>query len=275
MRSTPLRRAAGHYAYLDAGYFRERFQKRLIPLFAKVPACDFANLRQQLNVDRVFYYDCLDDLDADNHAVTAAKPQSVDYERVLKTDGYLPKLGTLSGGGPKKLGQKEVDVQLAVDMLTHAYDGLISEASVITGDLDFRPAMNVLVARGVHVRLVYDASSVNKNLFAASDIRKEIDLQFLFKCLDSETQRRNPFPVQCTWGQRPSGEVLRRGDVNGRRISLIEEGHVFAAIFDDDNIGYRHVNSDELADRYLPQLLPMLKWDSVVIPTGDGRRDSR
>lgn len=257
-----MRQSPGHYAYLDAGYFRERFRKRLGPLFRELPACDFSNVRQQLGVDRVFYYDCLDDTDADSDTVTVANAQREDYERVLKTDGYLPKLGTLSGVDPKKLRQKEVDVQLAVDMLTHAYDGLISEASVITGDLDFRPAMNVLVSRGVHVRLVYDASAVNKNLFAASDIRKEIDLQFLFRCLDSETQRRNPFPEKATWGLRPTGRVIRRGDANGRKVSLICDGNTFAAIF-DDNTGYRHANMDELVDRYLPQLLPTLKWDNV------------
>jgi uncharacterized LabA/DUF88 family protein len=68
------------------------------------------------------------------------------------------RLGSLRGA-PKKRRQKEVDVLLAADMLTHGYDGNMDKAILIAGDLDFRRVVEALVRRGVFVEVWYEPKS--------------------------------------------------------------------------------------------------------------------
>jgi hypothetical protein len=47
----------------------------------------------------------------------------------------------MTGEKPKNARQKQVDVHLAVDMINHAVRQNLKRASLLTGDLDFKPAI--------------------------------------------------------------------------------------------------------------------------------------
>ena len=66
------------------------------------------------------------------------------YDQIQSVPGFHVRLGTVVGSKPRRLRQKEVDVQLAVDMLIHASRKNMSSATLITGDLDFRPVVRSL-----------------------------------------------------------------------------------------------------------------------------------
>src|SRR3990172_5944304 len=58
--------------------------------------------------------------------------------------------------GPKKRpgrGQKQIDVQIAVDMLSEAYDDTFDVAVLVSGDGDLTPAVKKLITMGKQVEV--------------------------------------------------------------------------------------------------------------------------
>ncbi|MBD2254416.1 NYN domain-containing protein [Nostoc parmelioides] len=50
--------------------------------------------------------------------------------------------------GKAKKEQKEIDIMIAVDMLTHSFQKNMDEATLLAGDLDFKPLIDALVLNG-------------------------------------------------------------------------------------------------------------------------------
>jgi uncharacterized LabA/DUF88 family protein len=51
------------------------------------------------------------------------------------------------------LEQKKVDVMIAVDMLTHTFRRNMHEATLLTGDNDFKPLVDALVHEGMFITI--------------------------------------------------------------------------------------------------------------------------
>ncbi len=89
---------------------------------------------------RTYFYDCLDDLKKESESEAEFKSrveaQNNSFERMHSRRGLHLRLGTLKGG--RRRTQKEVDILLAVDMLTHGFNRNMTHAILISGDLDFR-----------------------------------------------------------------------------------------------------------------------------------------
>ena len=81
------------------------------------------------------------DEDAADFAIRE-KAQRDEFNSIRSLAGFHVIEGTLSA---KR--QKEVDVALAVDMLTHAFNHNMGWAHLIAGDLDFRPLVQAAGAR--------------------------------------------------------------------------------------------------------------------------------
>ena len=151
----------------------------MLGLFGVKGELDFRELKRLIGAGKVFYYDCLDDKPRENE-------NQDDFERriresedffnsVQSLDGYHVIYGTLAGK-PEKLRQKEVDVQLAVDMLTHAFHKNMTRAGLISGDLDFRPVVKSLVYLGTYVTVHHEKHSEARDLYRAADWGREINL---------------------------------------------------------------------------------------------------
>jgi hypothetical protein len=69
-------------------------------------------------------------------ARTRLVPLQNFFARTGALSGVHVRLGTVTG---KRRRQKEVDILLATDMLTHGFNGNMKTAVLLSGDLDFRP----------------------------------------------------------------------------------------------------------------------------------------
>jgi uncharacterized LabA/DUF88 family protein len=142
------------YLFIDGENFLRNYSESMQSVFHENGAVNFEQIRQDAGATRVFYYDCIDDeqrpgeKDEDFQNRLAAEEKS--FKEIDQLKGFHVRWGSLKGkrkGKPRR--QKEVDVLLAVDMLSHAFDRNMKRAVLISGDLDFRPVVAEAVRRGV------------------------------------------------------------------------------------------------------------------------------
>jgi hypothetical protein len=116
------------------------------------------------------------------------------FDAIDKVEGVHVRYGCLSPG--KKRQQKEVDVLLAVDMLTHSFNKNMDEAVLLSGDRDFRPVVESIVRLGTLVKVADDPRSGSRPLARAADNEMEIDITALCRWikLDRYEDRTKHFP---------------------------------------------------------------------------------
>ena len=129
---------------------------------------------------KVFYYDCLpakkqeeDDTEYQNRI----KPKIELFNHLKSVDRLHVYEGT-ARYRDKRRGQeqKQVDIMIAVDMLTHSFRRNMNEATLLTGDLDFKPLIDALVQEGMYVSLWYPKGRTNYELVDSADSRKAIKI---------------------------------------------------------------------------------------------------
>ncbi len=162
------------YLYVDAAYLRKAMADRLWALTGVSTTPHWPSLRQFFRAERVFVYDCIDDIRRDDE-------KDADYDTRLRTqadalrgigllDGVFVRLGSLRGN-PGRTRQKEVDVLLAVDMLTHAHRKAAQSVILLAGDLDFKPVVEAVVDLGVALTVAFEQKSGSIDLALAADRR--------------------------------------------------------------------------------------------------------
>ncbi len=97
---------------------------------------------------RAYYYDA----PVDRHHKGYERQKRI-LDAIEATAGWHVRPGTLRRRTERSPRQKEVDVLLAVDMLSHAYRGNVHVALVVSNDLDFRPVIEECARWGVYVVL--------------------------------------------------------------------------------------------------------------------------
>jgi len=160
------------YLFVDAGYLRRALKDKL-ENFVGIPlSIDWQKLKQTFLATRVFVYDCLDDVQRPKEQESDFKLRVVEQEarfaEIASISGYFVKFGVLSGTGTRRR-QKEVDVQLAVDMLSHSYNKNMDIASLLAGDRDFRPVVEAVVNQGTVVQVISEKRSTSRGLTHAAD----------------------------------------------------------------------------------------------------------
>jgi len=132
--------------------------------------------------DKIFYYDAIPGKQhGESQAAYEARVEP-DYDRIAQIqalDRVHVALGQIVGRDRR---QKGVDVRLAVDMMTHAFRGNISRATLFAGDADFTPLLKSLVAEGMHVTLWHPAQA-NVELKGAADSARLFQFQTDYRCL--------------------------------------------------------------------------------------------
>ncbi len=160
------------YLFIDGGSLDSvlaTFSKEL--LSDQEIEIDYFRLAQ--GYQKVFYYDCLpaqknDENDSDYQI--RIKPKIDLFNKLKSLDRFHVYEGT-ARFRDKRRGQeqKQVDTMIAVDMLTHSFRKNMHEATLITGDLDFKPLIDALVQDGMYVSLWYPKGRVNYELVDAAD----------------------------------------------------------------------------------------------------------
>lgn len=140
--SAPQKPIARLMAFIDGGYLRENFKRKT--------GCDVdygkleniltetfnANCRGMYVGDliRTYFYDATVDISHPKYA------EQNEYHTKIKSHGIqvvLSRLKPTGNNGTGTLKQKGVDVRLAVDMITKAYQNHYDYAILLAGDDDF------------------------------------------------------------------------------------------------------------------------------------------
>ena len=132
------------YLFVDGSNFRQYFNETTKKWFGQEVEFDFKKIKDFFNAEKVFYFDCIDDIKNENETDVAydakVNGQEEELNKIDKVEGCHVHLGSLRHAKKqKRRGQKEVDVMLAVQMMEHAFRGNMSKAILLSGDLDFRP----------------------------------------------------------------------------------------------------------------------------------------
>lgn len=127
------------YLFIDGGYFRkviERFGQRYfggssVPVDYQLVDGKFV----AYGFTKVFYYDCLapqKNSESIREYTAGVARQEAHFRKLRSLDGWHVVEGVVKGTGGRAR-QKEVDIQIAVDMLTHSYRRNMHRVSFIAG----------------------------------------------------------------------------------------------------------------------------------------------
>lgn len=126
---------------------------------------------------RIYYYNAPVNKDDD---LKQYKDQQRFFHRLKLTPYLEVRLGRLEKrpGNPVPV-EKGIDVQIAVDMLSMAYNDLYDTAILITGDGDFVSVVKAVKNHGKHVESAYFRKGHSDQLREACDLFIELNKQFL------------------------------------------------------------------------------------------------
>lgn len=160
------------YVFFDGGHIRRGLEDMDVPWHdvdlsevAKVAVKWVGRTWQELpmRVSRILIYDGVAD-DGD--------PSQQQVERWLRRNGERKDVHVRPGrlvARPGKPRQKAVDVQLAVDALSWAWNGLFDVALLVTGDGDFTPLAEAIRDRGPLVAVCSFGKKLSDELREVAD----------------------------------------------------------------------------------------------------------
>jgi uncharacterized LabA/DUF88 family protein len=187
------------YLFVDGGYLRSVYEQLFVPVWGDAFPIDYLQMKAHFQARRLFLYDCLDDAPkpGENPAATQARAQQQQeqLDAIDRLEGVHVCYGHLSRG--RKRLQKEVDVALAVDMLTHCFSKNMTKAVLVAGDRDFRPLVESVVRLGTYVQVVSERRSTAAELALAADSEMGITIETLcaWAKLDQYQNRSVTFPI--------------------------------------------------------------------------------
>jgi uncharacterized LabA/DUF88 family protein len=255
------------YLFIDGKYLRDKHSKALLRIFPQAPEISLLQLKGQARAMRVFFYDCLNDRRAEAESEeafqTRLQKDEAYFAAIRALHGFHVRWGTLTGRRGR-LRQKEVDVLLAVDMLTHGFSKNMSKAVLLSGDLDFRPIVEALVRAGVFVEIWYEKESAAKELFWAADFGRELVFQDFYSMSDGKFTQENPLPRASTGGEPDVrlGSPIASGLANGKQIYLFRAGAVYklyAIGWQGKTLVLELENPDTLK-RYFSEFYAPIEW---------------
>lgn len=207
------------YLFVDGGCFQqmvhEASKRVLEPSY--VFEIDYRALRG--THAKVYYYDAIP-RSGPNVSAEQVEAKGQELGLIGRQDGYHVRSGEAVKRN-KAWTQKMVDVQLAVDMMSLAARGMYSSATLITGDLDFKPLVDALVDLGLDITLIYPAGHTNNDLIAAADRAVEANVDWFFACATQRFLKAYPSPQyqfnHRSTDMRPAalGEVVHTWQASG------------------------------------------------------------
>lgn len=171
--------------FIDGGYFQS-----VLKYFGE-PRIDFQKLAECMKYDgrllRAYYYNC--------KCLMSEKPTEEEFSHQNRQEKFFYKLQTFpqfeckfgmlewrprEDGTPKPV-QKQVDVMMALDIAKLSWKHLITKASIISGDSDLIPAIQLAKDEGVVVELFYLYGTASREILQTVDIATEITSDWIEK----------------------------------------------------------------------------------------------
>ncbi len=258
------------YVFIDGEYLRQRHREEMQRFFGVDGELELSPIMQQAQASRAYFYAAIDyahrpeETEKEWEARVLSLEQFFSYVRSLR--GFHVRPGSVRQG--KKREQKEVDVLLAVDMLTHGFNGTMSKAVLLAGDVDFRPVVEALVRHGVFVDVWYHRNSFAQELPGAADFGHEIRFRQLHSWNTESFQRTYRIPNEEHRAGNRWGQIVKAGSVADCKIELykatVHEGRIHFFLWIDtrqwDSILVSDEDSD-LIERYVTVQYGPIKWE--------------
>jgi uncharacterized LabA/DUF88 family protein len=205
-----------NYLFIDGNYLARAYEAAMRTFFpnASYIDLDLTKLKAAVSASKVFFYDAIDE------DLPDAAERRTRLEAISSLDGFHVREGSVSKRKKRKQ-QKQVDVRLAVECLTHAFNKNFWHVTLVAGDLDFKPLVDALVNLGIHVHVYYEKSSGNRVLFRAADAGQLMTLEDFWNWSCDDFRATNPLP-SVRDNVTPSGNQIRTGTWSGRTIHLFE-----------------------------------------------------
>jgi uncharacterized LabA/DUF88 family protein len=124
---------------------------------------------------RTLYYDAIVDPAEEREEY---QKQNAYFEKIRRQNFYEVKLARLIKTSDGTYRQKGVDVLLAIDMITKAYQGQYEIAVLLSGDDDLVEAVKVVKDAGKHVYGAYFDHNASKRLVETFDVRQTLTPEF-------------------------------------------------------------------------------------------------
>lgn len=203
------------YLFVDGAYLRGHLEEWSRDFFAGGRMdLDFAQFAR--GFQKTFYYDCLPPKhkgEAQEAYAERIRPQQKSFDALKEIPGFHVYEGTSSGTGAKAR-QKQVDIMIAVHMLSHTIRHNMSRAMLVAGDLDFKPLIDALIQEGMYVTLWCNRRSTSRELEYAADARRDLSLPDVWSRCTEDFRKVNPMP------NSSSGPSLHKDD----GITIVREG---------------------------------------------------
>jgi uncharacterized LabA/DUF88 family protein len=262
------------YLFIDGAYAREIYRQAMEAVFDIAAEPD---PRRVIETGpgpyfRVYFYDCRDERRKDQESDADYKNRTGELKTYLAEIGALSgvhvRLGTITG---RKRRQKEVDILLAVDMLTHGFNRNMTHAVLLAGDLDFRPVVQALVRSGVFVQVLYERGSGSSRLHGAADYGIELNWHMLYNWGRESFRSANPLPKVTRRAPESFSQALQSGIIRqpgtGRNSPalLLNSGgmwQIFIENWDGDRHAISHRDSKVL-ERYISKLFAPIEWTGL------------
>jgi uncharacterized LabA/DUF88 family protein len=186
--------AESGYLFIDGGCLRSMLRDVSDRYFhGNLIDFDYAKFAKYFS--KVFYYDALPGQQKDEPKDEYEMRIETDkdfFDMLGATDKYHVYLGSMHRR-KKRNEQKQVDIMIAVDMLTHAFRKNTSQVTLFTTDSDFIPLIDKMVDNGMHINLWYPDTkncNANKELIASADRKKRIGFEDVYaSCTDAFKQK--------------------------------------------------------------------------------------
>lgn len=201
------------YLFVDGGYLRGVLRGFSTQLYAgESVAIDPVALTRDFR--KTFYYDCLPEQKVGEPEETF-RTRQLESEQSLAALRAAPGVHVITGStsAGKRQRQKQVDVAIAVDMLSHAHRRNMSEATLLSGDLDFKPVVDALVRDGMWVTVWCELASASQELILSADARRDLGIRASFDFLDRQLLQKFPRPDEHGRNRQgqPELDAVRRG----------------------------------------------------------------
>ncbi len=214
------------YLYIDGAYLRNLVESTSAKYFAGA-FVDIDPHRLTSSFRKSFYYDCLPSRvkGESDEALDVRFTQRKKFFDLLRCTPGVHVFEGVIRGTQNRSRQKQIDVKLAVDMLAHSYRRNMSKATLLAGDLDFKPVVDAIVQDGMYVTLWYDKASASLDLIYASDAQNEINAWTIYNLTTDEFKKQHamPKPVHKQRDEKRSASpVAQEISKKGQKLKLFQ-----------------------------------------------------
>lgn len=126
------------------------------------------------NLVRIYYYDA-----QVAHGDPQHKPQSAYFDKIKLKKQYSLRLGQAVRGSEGELRQKGVDILIAIDTLSKAYQNHFDTAIFLVGDRDFLPLIKAVKDTGKKIHGFYYTKATALELRLEFDFRHPLTKRVL------------------------------------------------------------------------------------------------